>query len=180
MIGAMDDAGRVVLWLAREAVAHHLAQGTTFEPSAELPPALAEPGSVFVTIRKARALRGCIGTIAPTQATLAREIVLNAIGAATADPRFPPVHPAELSALWFEVDLLSTLEPISGLVDLDPDRYGVVVVGEVSKGVLLPGVDGVRTPEQQVEIARTKAGIPAATTVALYRFAVTRYREHLP
>ena len=133
-----------------------------------------------MTIRKERALRGCIGTIVPTQPTLAREIILNAISAATADARFPPVRLQELPALWFEVDLLSRLERVSGPAELDPDRYGVVVIAEPSKGVLLPGIEGVRTPEQQVDIARDKARIPADAPVSLYRFTVTRFREDLP
>lgn len=180
MIGAMNDAGRVALWLAREAVAHHLARGATIDPTAGLPAALTEPGGVFVTIRRERVLRGCIGTIVPTQPNLAREIILNAISAATVDPRFPSVRHDELSALCFDVDLLSSLVEVDGLTDLDPGRYGIVVAGEGSKGVLLPDIEGVRTAVRQVDIARAKAGIPAGAPVTLYRFTVTRYREELP
>ncbi len=57
---------------------------------AGLSPDLQKPGAAFVSIKKRGALRGCIGTISPTEATLAGEIAANAISAGLRDPRFPP------------------------------------------------------------------------------------------
>jgi len=56
-------------------------------------------------------LRGCIGTIEPVKDTLAEELVVNAVSAATRDPRFPPVRADELSALKYSVDCFRRPNP---------------------------------------------------------------------
>ena len=43
------------------------------------------------------------------------------------------------------------------------------------KGLLLPDLEGVDTPEQQIEICRRKGGISDRDPVTLYRFEVKRY-----
>ena len=55
-------------------------------------------------------------------------------------------------------------------------RYGVIVSKGFRRGLLLPDLDGVDTPEEQVAIARKKAGIGAGETVKLERFEVVRHR----
>lgn len=175
----MDEAGRLALLIAREAVTRHLGESVTIFPPAAVPSALEERAGAFVTIRRETSLRGCIGTLTPTQRTVAHEIIANAIAAATADSRFPPVQSVELPGLSFEVDILCPLEPVAHPSHLNPTLYGVVVEANPLKGVLLPGVEGVTTAEQQIEIARVKAGIPSGVPVTLHRFTVTRYREDL-
>lgn len=175
----MDEVGRLALQIAREAVSHHLGESVTILPPADVPSALEDRAGVFVTIRKGVFLRGCIGTLTPTQRTVAHEIIANAIAAATTDPRFSPAQSEELPRLNFAVDIVRALEPVSDPSHLNPLIYGVVVEADPLKGVLLPGVEGVKTAEQQIEIARAKAGIPSGTPVTLHRFAVTRYREEL-
>ncbi|MDP2660144.1 MAG: AmmeMemoRadiSam system protein A, partial [Dehalococcoidia bacterium] len=118
---------------------------------------------------------GCIGTIEPCCPSLAEEAIANAISSATRDPRFLPVEERELEELAYSVDVLSPPEPIDGLHQLDPRRYGVVVERGYRRGLLLPDLDGVDTPEQQVEIARRKAGILPDAAVHLYRFQVQRF-----
>lgn len=54
-------------------------------------------------------------------------------------------------------------------------RYGVVVTKGRRRGLLLPNLDGVDTVEQQVAIARQKAGIGSDETVELERFEVVRH-----
>ncbi|MEW6574004.1 MAG: AmmeMemoRadiSam system protein A, partial [Bacillota bacterium] len=121
-------------------------------------------------------LRGCIGTIEPTQANIVEEVVENAVSAATRDSRFDPVSPAEVPDLDVTVDVLGEPETVSGLDDLDPKRYGVIVSRGSRRGLLLPDLEGIDTPEQQVSIARRKAGIDPEETVKLERFLVTRYQ----
>ena len=41
---------------------------------------------------------------------------------------------------------------------------------------LLPNLEGVDTVARQIEICRSKAGIPSYEPVKLYRFEVKRYR----
>ncbi|MGB4218131.1 MAG: AmmeMemoRadiSam system protein A, partial [Bacillota bacterium] len=120
-------------------------------------------------------LRGCIGTIEPVRANIAEEIIYNAIAAATQDPRFSPVQVDELSSLVYSVDVLAAPEPIDSVDQLDTERYGVIVSSGQRRGLLLPNLDGVDTVEDQVRIARQKAGILANEPVTLQRFEVVRH-----
>lgn len=163
--------------LALRSLEHYLRHGTVMQPPAEVPEEFARRrAGVFVSFKKAGELRGCIGTIEPTRATLAEEIIYNAISAGTRDPRFPPVTTDELPYLDCSVDVLEEPEPVEGLGQLDPSRYGVIVRKGRRTGLLLPDLEGVDTAEQQVAIAREKAGIrPEERDVELLRFRVTRY-----
>ena len=129
----------------------------------------------FVSIHKGDELRGCIGTISSTEENLAREIINNAIQAATEDSRFYPVRKSELADLEFKVDILHEIEPIKGEDQLDVKLYGVIVESKGKRGLLLPNLDGVETVADQISIAKQKAGIKPNEEVKLSRFAVTRY-----
>ncbi len=129
----------------------------------------------FVSIHKQGRLRGCIGTISPTQASLAEEIIHNAVSAAARDPRFDPIRPDELPWLEISVDVLGEPEPIASEAELDVKRYGVIVSRGGRRGLLLPDLEGVDTPRRQVEIARQKAGIGPGEKVELQRFEVVRH-----
>jgi AmmeMemoRadiSam system protein A len=120
-------------------------------------------------------LRGCIGTFSPTMANVAEEIVTNAISSATRDPRFMPVQPSELHDLEYSVDVLSEPEPVSGVGELDPRKYGVIVECGFRRGLLLPDLEGVDKVQEQIEICRAKAGIAADEPIELYRFRVQRF-----
>ena len=129
----------------------------------------------FVSLHIDGNLRGCIGTIGPTQPNLAEEILHNAVSAAVNDPRFPPVLAKELPAIEVKVDVLGQPEPIEDESFLDPKVYGVIVSSGHRRGLLLPDLEGVDTVRQQVDIARQKAGIPPHTPLQLERFKVTRH-----
>lgn len=140
-------------------------------------PELRPKAACFVTLKKRGELRGCIGTILPRWETLRDEITANAMAAALEDPRFPPVTEKELKDLSMSVDILSDPERIDTLSSLDPKRYGVIVEKGGQRGVLLPDLEGVDTPEEQVSIAARKAGISSLEGVSLFRFTVTRVKE---
>ena len=129
----------------------------------------------FVSIHEHGALRGCIGTIAPVTDCVANEIIRNAISASTEDPRFSPIRANELPYLDISVDVLGEAEPIDSEAELDVKRYGVIVTKGGRRGLLLPDLDGVDTPEQQVAIAKQKAGIAPHESVQLQRFEVIRH-----
>ena len=130
----------------------------------------------FVSIHENGRLRGCIGTTAPTTSNIAREIMQNAVSASTRDPRFSPIRPSELDFLEISVDVLEPPEEIADESFLDVKEYGVIVERGRRRGLLLPNLDGVDTVEQQISIARQKAGIPDDDDdVTLYRFRVTRH-----
>lgn len=129
----------------------------------------------FVSLKKDGMLRGCIGTIAPTKQSLAEEIIENAINAAVNDPRFDPVEPEELEYLVYSVDILGEAEEISSPKELDVKKYGVIVTKGYKRGLLLPNLDGIDTVEEQIRIAKQKAGILESETVKLERFEVVRH-----
>lgn len=159
--------------LARRAISVYLREHRILAPQTPVG-LLAERHGAFVSLHRGGDLRGCIGTIAPTAPTLAEEIVHNAIQAATADPRFPPLSSAELADLEVTVDVLHEPEPAT-LDDLDPRVWGVIVSADWRRGLLLPDLEGVDTVNDQVAIARQKAGIGPSERVRLERFKVDRY-----
>lgn len=129
----------------------------------------------FVSLKKDGQLRGCIGTILPTKASLAEEILHNAISAGTQDPRFSPVTADELPRLVYDVDVLTTPERIADKSQLDVKRYGVIVESGQRRGLLLPDLAGVDSVDQQIDIARRKGNIGRNENVTLYRFEVKRH-----
>jgi len=162
--------------LARVAVETFIRDGERLSPNAL---DIHQRAACFVSIKTDTGeLRGCVGTIEPVYETLAEELIVNAINAATRDPRFPALTPAELSNLHYSVDVLSDLEPAS-IEELDPTVFGVVVEEEAGarRGVLLPDIHGVESVKQQVEIATRKAGIMPGASVRFLRFRVDRYHE---
>ncbi|MGH9882875.1 MAG: AmmeMemoRadiSam system protein A, partial [Pyrinomonadaceae bacterium] len=176
------EPGDVLPKLAREAVETYVRKGENVSPALGASPILGAHAACFVSIKTINGeLRGCIGTIEPAEDNLAEELVINAIGAATRDPRFHPVAPEELANLRYSVDVLSPHEP-ARFEDLDPHIYGVIVEDEsgLRRGLLLPDIEGIETAQQQVEIAARKAGIPTGTPLRLSRFRVDRFREKPP
>jgi len=163
--------------LARDTIENYVRHRKIIQPPEELTPEMERQAGTFVSIHKHGLLRGCIGTIEPTQANVAQEVIQNAIHAATRDPRFPPIGPGELADLDIKVDVLSEPEPVDSLEELDPKRYGVIVKSarDWRRGLLLPDLEGVDTVEYQVDIARRKAGIGPDEPIKLYRFEVVRY-----
>ena len=162
--------------LARASADWFVNNGTVMPLPDDLPPELlnAKAGA-FVSIHKFGGLRGCIGTIAPTQKNLALEIIENAVSAVCKDPRFEPVTQDELKYLDINVDVLGEAEPIESQAQLDVQKYGVIVQSGCKRGLLLPDLDGVDTVEQQVAIARRKGGIASGEKVQLFRFEVVRH-----
>jgi AmmeMemoRadiSam system protein A len=138
-----------------------------------LPAVWQAPRAVFVTLRSSDGeLRGCIGRTEPALDSLAEEIVDCAVAAATRDPRVLPITAEELDDLTIEVSLLDPPEAITSVDDLDPMRYGALVIQGARKGVLLPEVEGVDTPEEQLQIAMRKGHINVQKPYQLARFRV--------
>lgn len=161
--------------LARKTIETYIKEDKIIEPPKELTSEMKEKAGVFVSLHKHGQLRGCIGTFAATTENVAQEIIRNAIESSTRDPRFPPMTEEELSDLEISVDVLTEPEPISSEKDLDPKGYGCIVKSGWRRGLLLPDLEGVDTPEQQIAICRRKAGIGEDEPVELFRFKVRRY-----
>ena len=163
--------------LARATIEAYVRDHRRLTPADAPVPIEGDPAGVFVTIHTASTgmLRGCIGTIEPTESDLAQETINNAIAAATRDPRFPPLSPRELDDLEIDVSVLYPPEPIDSIEQLDPKRYGVIVQRGMRRGLLLPDIPGIDDAETQVAIARQKAWIGADEPVNLYRFKVEKF-----
>lgn len=162
--------------LARASLESYVKDGKVIQEPVGLPPELSEErAGTFVSLKKNGRLRGCIGTIEPTRKNIAQEIIANAINAGTGDPRFSPVKASELPELVYSVDVLGKAEPAS-VDELDAKKYGVIVTSGRRRGLLLPNLDGVNTPQEQIAIALQKAGIGPGEPYGLERFEVVRHR----
>lgn len=163
--------------LARKTVETYVRTGEKISVPEGLPEEMySDRAGVFVSLKEEGRLRGCIGTISPVQNSIAEEIIDNAVSAASRDPRFHAVQPEELDQLVYSVDVLGETEEIASEEELDVTRYGVVVSRGYKRGLLLPNLEGVDTVEDQIAIAKRKAGIPESTQdVRLERFEVVRH-----
>lgn len=128
---------RWLLDLARTTVRRALdGEGLVLPDPASVPPAAAEPGAAFVTLRRDDRLLGCIGSITPTR-TLADDVATHAYDAAFRDPRLPPVDHDDWRLMTTEISVLGPL------VALDvADRAELAAA-------LVPGVDGVLLTSRQ-------------------------------
>ncbi|MBD5521644.1 MAG: AmmeMemoRadiSam system protein A [Lachnospiraceae bacterium] len=162
--------------LARKTIEGYVRTGKKIKVPDGLPQEMYErQAGTFVSIKENGNLRGCIGTIQAVQESIAEEIINNAISASTRDPRFFPIEAWELDKLTISVDVLGETERIDSLDQLDVQRYGVIVTKGYKRGLLLPNLEGVDTVEEQIAIAKDKAGISAQEEVELERFEVVRH-----
>jgi len=129
---------------------------------------------VFVSLHSDTQLRGCIGTTEATSESLLDEIIYNGISACSSDPRFHHVEVIELKSLDISVDVLMPYEPIESQNELNIDIYGVIVEQGYKRGLLLPHLEGIISIDEQVSIAKQKAGIVTGA-VKIYRFKVERH-----
>jgi len=179
--------------LAKQAVESFIKEGKIISPPTALPKEFFEKrAGTFVTIEKNGELRGCIGTYLPIRENIAKEVIHNAIAAATEDWRFGPVQKEELPYLSYTVYILSEPELVKDISELNPKKYGIIVKtvpispsGDVvfnghfipKTGVLLPDLEGIDTIEKQILIACQKAGIdPKNEKFLIYRFTVEKFK----
>lgn len=163
--------------LAYQAIETYLTTGQIMAPPTPLPADMAEPAAVFVSLHLADGrLRGCRGTIMPTQPNLAEAIIHTAIASAIDDPRFPPMTVYELPGLRVKVDVLSPLEPVTELGQLDEKVYGVFIQAGHRRALLLPDIEAVDSVPRQLELVRRKAGLSPDEPAELHRFTVARYQ----
>lgn len=146
------------------------------------------PTAVFVTLWQetadcAPALRGCIGRVQP-DLSLYQGAIKAAAGAASRDPRFPPLSAEELNGLTVEITLLSPQTLVSDLDELVLGRDGVTIEAWGRRALLLPSVAprlGWNKTELLHNLCR-KAGLPPDTWPAagtLHRFEVFSFSAPL-
>jgi AmmeMemoRadiSam system protein A len=150
----------ILLRLAREALSGFL--NDSHAPRLEGPAeALCQPCGAFVTLRKGKNLRGCIGVIESSKPLyqVVRECV---VAAAVQDPRFSPVTKDELPELKLEISALSPLFDISP-ENIEVGQHGLVISHGRMRGLLLPQVAAEWKWDSRRFLEETcrKAGLPA-------------------
>lgn len=126
-----------LLKLARQTLEEELAgKPSDFKPNSE---ALAERRGVFVTLKKRRELRGCIGYIQPVK-PLHEAVREMTIKAALHDNRFPPLTKAELNDVEVEISVLSKLKRVTDVSSIKVGRDGLFIIKGERSGILLPQV----------------------------------------
>ncbi|MCL5773051.1 MAG: AmmeMemoRadiSam system protein A [Firmicutes bacterium] len=131
------------------------------------------PSGVFVTIVKNEKVRGCMGTLYPSQEDLAHEIVRSTILAATQDKRVPPLKKSELNKVKFIVSVPGNLRKVYSVSQLDPAKYGLMIKKGEKSALLLPGE--ARTAIWQMQECKRKAGIPRNEKVEMYIFRTVTF-----
>jgi len=134
---------------------------------------------VFVTLRqRSGRLRGCVGTITAICPNIVAETWRSARLAALRDGRYASVTLAELTGLRFDVSVIHPATEVLSMTELDPGRYGVIVsTADGRRGVLLPGIQEIQTPEQQLRSARGKGYIDLDEPVTIEKFLVDHFEE---
>ncbi len=181
-----------LLQLARRTITAYLTTGK-LEIIAVDDPALNQDAGAFVTLwrqhdERGRAfadptlgLRGCIGHVEADQ-PLFQVVQLMAVSAATNDPRFAPVAPAELPDIRLEISVLSPLFPIRP-EEIEVGKHGLVIETGRHRGLLLPEVPMRRGwgREEFLEALCYKAGLPEGCWqqpgAKLYGFTAVTFEE---
>ncbi len=126
-----------------------------------LTPALRTPCGAFVTLKSRGDLRGCIGRFDASE-PLFKVVHAMAVAAATQDPRFEPVRPAELPGISVEISVLTPMRRISSIDELKLGTHGVYIRKGNRSGTFLPQVateTGWSKEEFLGHCARDKAGL---------------------
>ncbi len=149
-----------LLGIARTSVLAHLSGKPL--PEIQAQGALAETRGAFVTLHVEDELRGCVGTFTPTE-SLARTVARMAVAAASEDPRFPRIGPADVPELHVAVSALGPLRPLAEPRAVRIGQDGLVVHRGWHRGALLPkvAVEHGWTAEEFLKHVCLKAGLPA-------------------
>ncbi len=175
-----QDLVRLARYALETRVGRKMITGPTIDPR------LYRIGATFVTLTVDGALRGCIGT-PEARGRLVDDVQENAVRAATMDPRFPPVSPAELDRIHIEVSVLTPPRLLDCPPEERPDRVkpgvdGLLLTSGFYRGLLLPQVwEKIPEAEEFLSVLCRKAGLPPADwrrpDTDLYTFQVQAFHE---
>ncbi len=163
-----------LLRIARQSVASAVYGGSPPELD-RVDKALRQRRGVFVTLKVAGQLRGCLGSVEATT-PLVESVVRMAVAAATRDPRFDPLTAADLPDLSIELSVLSPLARCDEADSIEVGRHGLLVRKGERSGVLLPQVASENGWDRLMFLRHTclKAGLAAEawrdTASTLYTF----------
>ncbi|MDA8122978.1 MAG: AmmeMemoRadiSam system protein A [Deltaproteobacteria bacterium] len=168
-----------LLAIARRAAVSWVRKGKV--PQENPPPGnLVAPGAAFVTLTRKGRLRGCIG-YTEASVSLFKTVQECAVAAATEDPRFPPVGPAEVDAIRIEISVLTPLAQIRP-VEVEVGVHGLLVRKGGRRGLLLPQVAVEHGWDREAFLSAVceKAGLPRdawRSGAELYSFTAEVFGE---
>ncbi|MGB0747710.1 MAG: AmmeMemoRadiSam system protein B, partial [Magnetospiraceae bacterium] len=160
--------GALLLKLAAASIRNGLLAGQPLSVvAADFHPDLQEKGACFVTLTKAGALRGCIGS-PQGRRPLIEDLAENAYAAAFGDPRFPSVTSEELADLHLHLSVLSPAAPLAIASEADllqqlrPGKDGLIIADGAQRALFLPSV-WEQLPDSKTFLAhlKRKAGMAA-------------------
>jgi hypothetical protein len=160
-----EQQKQTLLNVARETVEKYIRTGE--KPAYNITEErLQETEGAFVTLKKGRDLRGCIGRIVQADQPLWQVVRDVAVDAASRDDRFPPVEEKELPKLTYEVSVLSMPKPVNDWQEVQPGKHGVIIKKGPDSGVFLPQVaeeTGWNREEFLGQLCLQKLGLPPQT-----------------
>ena len=159
MLPLTETDQQTLLRMAREALVGYM-NFSELPKVSEPAEALRQPCGAFVTLRKGKNLRGCIGVIEAKQ-PLYITVRQCAVWAALHDRRFPPVGKREVKGLNLEISVLSPLSDIAP-EEVEVGRHGLLISRGTQRGLLLPQVAVQWNWDRQKFLEETcrKAGLP--------------------
>lgn len=143
---------------------------------------LKERCGAFVTLHLRGELRGCIGYI-EARFPLYETIEEAAVKAAFEDPRFLPLSAEEFEDVEIEISVLSPLQKVSNVEEIEVGKHGLVIDGGYTRGLLLPQVATEYGWGREQFLTQTcrKAGLPADAWkkkgVTIYSFTSDVFSE---
>lgn len=133
---------KTLLRIARDTLRLYLKDRKVLDPKKgvyNITPALEQSRGIFVTLKRGGQLRGCIGYIIGMK-PIHQAVVDNTVSAATRDPRFRPVTSGELSQLSIELSVMSPLQKIDDVKEVEVGKHGLYIIEGRNRGILLPQV----------------------------------------
>ena len=129
-------------------------------------PNLTAHRACFVTLRRDKQLRGCIGSLEPRRA-LVDDVNDNAVSAAVNDTRFRPVQESELPFLHYSISVLDLPRVLRGVAVPDLPAYlqqhkpGLIIEYRGRRSTFLPSVwEELPDPEDFLARLCRKQGSP--------------------
>lgn len=179
----LSDSEKIILLnLARKAMEKKIRYGKSIIPDATgFSQNLKADCGAFVSLHINGKLRGCIGRLVG-DTPLFKMIQDMAVSSAIHDPRFYPVSPEELSAIDIELSVLSPLQKITDIAEIELGKHGIYIMKGHNSGVFLPQVateTGWSLEEFLGHCARDKAGLDwdEWKTADIYIFTATIFGE---
>jgi len=122
---------------------------------------LKENRGAFVSLHRQGRLRGCIGTIQPSR-PLYQVVEEMAAAAAFDDSRFSPLSAVELKDLDLEISVLTPLQRVEGVNEIEVGKHGLYIKKGFHAGLLLPQVATEYRWDRETFLEETcrKAGLP--------------------